>query len=188
MDSGLPAWRSLLKAARQKERQDSGARWLQLSTVARDGTPRIRTLVFRNWVTGNQFDLFSDQRSDKFDELTHRPDVELCWMLMKARQQFRLRGCVKLFMGEDSHELRQKSWMQISPQGRSVWAWPHPGFPLQPNADFPESVHDEIPMPEHFIVLRVMVSQVEMLDLRPHPHQRIRWSAENNWREQRLNP
>ena len=188
MPDNLPPWRSLLKAARQKGKRCPETRWLQLATVARDGTPRIRTLVFRNWVTDNQFDLFSDERSDKFHELTNRPDVELCWMLIKARQQFRLRGCVKLFTGEDSLELRQKSWMQISPQGRSVWAWPHPGFPLQPNADFPELVNDEVPMPEHFIVLRVMVSQVEMLDLRPHPHQRIRWSAENNWQEQRLNP
>ena len=188
MSDQLPAWRPLLKAARQRESRSSGARWLQFSTVARDGTPRVRTLVFRNWVTDHEFDLYSDKRSEKFDELTQRSEVELCWMLMKARQQFRMRGCVKIFTGDDSYELCRKSWLGISPQGRSVWAWPHPGFPLQADADFPEEVNDEAPMPEHFIVLRVTVSQVEMLDLRPHPHQRIRWSAENNWMEQRLNP
>lgn len=188
MSDNLPAWRTLLKAARQREKKSSEARWLQLASVARDGTPRVRTLVFRHWIAGNLFDLFSDQRSDKFIELTHQSDVELCWMLMKARQQFRMRGCVELLTGEDSFELRQKAWSQISPQGRSVWAWPHPGFPQQPDADFPALVNDEVPLPEHFIVLRVRVAQVELLDLRPHPHQRIRWSAENNWQEQRLNP
>ena len=188
MTYGLPPWRPLLKAAQQREGKSSAARWLQLATVARDGTPRIRTLVFRNWINDDQLDLFSDQRSHKVDELNHQPHVELCWMLMKARQQFRLRGCINIFTGHDAYELRRNSWLQISPQGRAVWSWPHPGFPLQPDADFPELVDDEIPMPDHFIVLRVMISQVEMLNLRPHPHQRIRWSAKNNWQEQRLNP
>ena len=188
MIHNLPPWRPLLQAARQREKKASEARWLQLATVACDGTPRVRTLVFRNWIRGHELDLFSDQRSDKFDELSHHPEVELCWMLMKARQQFRLRGCVKLFTGDAEYDFRRESWLQLSPQGRSVWAWPSPGDPLQSDADFPEFVNDEVPMPNHFIVLRVMISQVEMLNLKPHPHQRIRWSEENNWQEQSLNP
>ena len=156
--------------------------------MAHDGTPRIRTLVFRNWVQDDQLELFSDQRSEKFDELNHTPEVELCWLLSKARQQFRIRGSINLLTGDDAHEIRRKAWLQISPRGRAVWSWPHPGFPLQADADFPESVADEVTMPDHFIVLRIRISQVEMLNLKPHPHQRIRWTALNDWQEQRLNP
>ena len=43
----LPPWRALVRGARQREGRSSGATWLQLATAATDGTPRVRTLVFR---------------------------------------------------------------------------------------------------------------------------------------------
>jgi len=46
-DAVLPPWRPLLRAARQREGRAPQARWLQLASVARDGSPRVRTLVFR---------------------------------------------------------------------------------------------------------------------------------------------
>ena len=45
----LPDWRVLLRGARQREGRSPGARWLQLASVGTDGTPRVRTLVFRGW-------------------------------------------------------------------------------------------------------------------------------------------
>ena len=45
----LPPWRPLLRGARQQEGRTPHARWLQLASVAVDGTPRLRTLVFRGW-------------------------------------------------------------------------------------------------------------------------------------------
>ena len=45
----LPPWRALLRGARQREGRSAGATWLQLATAAPDGTPRVRTLVFRGW-------------------------------------------------------------------------------------------------------------------------------------------
>ncbi|WP_399237863.1 hypothetical protein [Synechococcus sp. CS-1328] len=65
----LPPWRPLLRAARQREGRAPSARWLQLASVAADGTPRLRTLVFRGWAEDAALDL-----------------------LPRARSQFRLRG------------------------------------------------------------------------------------------------
>ena len=45
----LPPWRPLLRGAREREGRDPRARWLQLASVAADGSPRVRTLVFRGW-------------------------------------------------------------------------------------------------------------------------------------------
>ncbi len=45
----LPPWRPLLRGARQQEGRTPHSRWLQLASVAADGTPRLRTLVFRGW-------------------------------------------------------------------------------------------------------------------------------------------
>jgi pyridoxamine 5'-phosphate oxidase len=145
-------------------------------------------LVFRRWINGDQLDLFSDQRSDKIDELNHQRHVELCWLLPKARQQFRLRGSISSFTTTTEPELCRTAWLSLTPQGRAVWSWPHPGQPFQADADFPEDVDDSMPMPDHFIVLRLKLDQVEQLDLKPHPHRRVRWCAADNWSEQRLNP
>ncbi|MEB3170063.1 MAG: pyridoxamine 5'-phosphate oxidase family protein, partial [Synechococcaceae cyanobacterium] len=88
----LPAWRPLLRGAREREGRSPWARWLQLATVAADGTPRVRTLVFRGWADAAALDLLTDGRSAKPTELRHQNAVELCWLLPRARSQFRLRG------------------------------------------------------------------------------------------------
>ena len=49
MSGALPPWRQLLRGARQREGRSPQARWLQLATLGADGTPRVRTLVFRGW-------------------------------------------------------------------------------------------------------------------------------------------
>ena len=89
----LPPWRPLIRAAQQREGRSPAARWLQLATVALDGTPRVRTLVFRGWGGPDQLDLLTDARSAKAPELEQQPAMEICWLMPKAKQQFRLRGC-----------------------------------------------------------------------------------------------
>ena len=59
----LPPWRSLLRGARQREGRSPGATWLQLATVSADGTPRVRTLVFRGWSSAGELELLTDVRS-----------------------------------------------------------------------------------------------------------------------------
>ena len=41
----IPPWRPLLRAAMQREGRSVAARWVQLATTGRDGTPRVRTPV-----------------------------------------------------------------------------------------------------------------------------------------------
>ena len=102
----LPPWRPLLRGAREREGRQPQARWLQLATVATDGTPRIRTLVFRGWA----------------------------------------------------------------------------------GAPFPSELTDDLPIPEHFQLLRIALTQVELLELSDHPHRRRRWCQGDGWREHGLNP
>ena len=71
----LPPWRPLLRAARQREGRSPAARWLELATVAADGTPRVRTLVFRGWAEAAVLDLLTDGRSAKVAELEQQPVV-----------------------------------------------------------------------------------------------------------------
>ena len=188
MSTTLPPWRPLLRAAQQREGRRPSSRWLQLASIHPDGTPRVRTLVFRCWSGSDQLDLFSDQRSSKIDELRHQARTELCWMLPQARQQFRLRGPITLFTPQDAPEPCQRTWDALRPSSRALWGWPTPGSPYQAEAHWPEALDDGTALPAHFVVLRLQVLRVEQLDLRPHPHERRVWCAEQNWTEERLNP
>ncbi|MFN9643937.1 MAG: pyridoxamine 5'-phosphate oxidase family protein, partial [Cyanobacteriota bacterium] len=111
----LPPWRPLLRGAREREGRAPRARWLQLASVAADGTPRVRTLVFRGWAEPASLDLLSDARSAKAEELQLQPAVELCWLLPKARSQFRLRGRRQGLPTEVEREERQRHWQALTP-------------------------------------------------------------------------
>lgn len=93
--TALPPWRRLLRTALEREGRSAAARWLQLATVGLDGSPRVRTLVFRSWADGAVLDLLTDGRCANYAELRQQPAVELCWLLPKARCQFRLRGALQ---------------------------------------------------------------------------------------------
>ncbi len=184
----LPPWRALLRGAREREGRAPQARWLQLATVAADGSPRVRTLVFRGWVGPASLDLLSDARSAKAAELASQPAVELCWLLPKARAQFRLRGEWQPLPAELEARERERHWQSLTPGGRAVWGWPTPGEPLDREAPFPATLADDTPLPAHLLLLRIALTQVELLELSGHPHRRCRWRQATGWGEELLNP
>lgn len=184
----LPPWRPLWRAARDREGRAPQARWLQLASVAADGTPRVRTLVFRGWHGSAGLDLLSDARSAKSAELAAQPAVELCWLLPRARCQFRLRGSLDSLPAVLEQHERDRHWRSLTPGGRAVWGWPMPGAPLEAEAPFPQVIEDQVPLPPHFQLLRIAIDQVELLELSIHPHRRRRWRRETCWREEPLNP
>ncbi|MFM7085741.1 MAG: pyridoxamine 5'-phosphate oxidase family protein [Cyanobium sp.] len=184
----LPPWRPLLQGARAREGRSPQARWLQLASVATDGTPRVRTLVFRGWAGPAVLDLLSDGRSAKASELARQPAVELCWLLPRARCQFRLRGSLQRLPPAEELQERQRHWQALTPGGRALWGWPAPGENLERQAPFPEQLPDDTPLPEHLLLLRIQLSQVEQLELIGHPHRRRRWRAASDWQEESLNP
>ena len=170
-----------------REGRSPAARWLQLASVASDGTPRVRTLVFRGWAAGSILDLLTDGRSAKSEQLRHQPALEICWLLPRARSQFRLRGCAAAPAAEREHQERQRHWEALSPSARSLWGWPPPGRPHTPEAGFPAELADGTPLPPHFQLLRIAIERVDLLELGDHPHRRRRRN-ETGWQEERLNP
>jgi pyridoxamine 5'-phosphate oxidase len=187
--AALPPWRPLLRGAREREGKRSPQnRWLQLATVAADGTPRVRTLVFRGWAGGAALDLLTDGRAAKAEELARQPAVELCWLLPRARCQFRLRGELARLPLADDREERERHWERLTPGGRALWGWPEPGAPRTPDAVVPEVWPEGTPLPDHFQLLRIALVRVELLELLGHPHRRRRWRRETDWAEELLNP
>ena len=185
----FPAWRQLLQGARKREGRDPSKRWLQLATVAADGTPRVRTIVFRGWAGHAELDLYSDDRSSKADQLRHQPKAELCWLLPKARHQYRLRGTIRMLSPASAAPACQTAWESMSAGGRALWFWPSPGDPLRDEreSDFPLQVEPNRDLPPHFLILRLDIDQVELLDLSRNPHRRLRWIRQDGWQETRIN-
>ena len=192
MSAALPPWRPLLRGARQREGRSPQARWLQLASLGGDGAPRVRTLVFRGWAGPQELDLLTDGRSAKAAELIQEPRVELCWLLPKARSQFRLRGQRQLLDPAANLAARTQHWQQLNPGARALWGWPHPGANFDATSDptgpFPAELADGTPLPDCFELVRIQLEQVELLELTGHPHQRRRWRADQGWAEERLNP
>ena len=188
MTEALPPWRPLLRGARQREGRSPQARWLQLATLGTDGAPRLRTLVFRGWAGPAKLDLLTDRRSGKSLELQAQPRVELCWLLPKARCQFRLRATRLVLPAEEDQRAREQHWQQLNPGARSLWGWPKPGAPFDKSGRFPQEIADGTPVPACFELIRFAIAQVELLELNGHPHQRRRWRLDQQWREERLNP
>ena len=183
-----PPWRSLLRGARQREGRSPGAAWLQLATMASDGTPRVRTLVFRGWSSEGELELLTDCRSEKPSQLLSQPRVELCWLFRKAKEQFRLRGCAELISADQEPEALLDHWQRLTASGRMVWAWPSPGEPFRSEGPWPQMVADDEPVSPHLLIMRIALDRVEQLDLKPHPHLRRCWELHTGWCEQRLNP
>jgi pyridoxamine 5'-phosphate oxidase len=105
-----------------------------------------------------------------------------------ARCQFRLRGAVLTLPAAVELEERQRHWDGLPPAGRALWGWPEPGAVLDSAAAFPAELADDTPLPAHFQLLRIALEQVELLELRDHPHQRRRWRRDGGWSEECLNP
>ena len=188
MSPALPPWRQLLRGARQREGRSPQARWLQLATVGLDGAPRVRTLVFRGWAGAERLDLLTDGRSAKATELIREPRVELCWLLPKARSQFRLRGRRLELDPEANLAARSHHWEHLNPGARALWGWPAPGMRFDPEGAFPKELGEGTALPSCFELVRIQLEQVELLELSGHPHQRRRWRVDQGWREEQLNP
>ena len=161
-------------------------RWLQLASVADDGTPRVRTLVFRGWKDDDQLLLFSDGRSSKILELTHQPEVELCWLFPKAKQQFRLRGVMTLTKRRTVLHFISSAGVRCATAVAPYGPGPSRVLLTIPRRRSSKNSEDSRP-PNHFVVLALRVNRVELLDLNHHPHRRT-WIAGDEWKQRCLNP
>jgi pyridoxamine 5'-phosphate oxidase len=161
-----------------------------LATVDFLGRPRARSVVCRRideddgsvWIA-------SDARSEKNEHVREHKQAELVIWLPQPREQFRLFGNMTVLDLRDQTARRRQLWEDLSDAARAMFFWPTPGRPLESGADaFPKEMPAGEGPPESFEVLVLHPTQVERLQLQPHPHQRTRWRAERDWKAEPLNP
>jgi pyridoxamine 5'-phosphate oxidase len=182
-----PSWQEALKTALKKNRREPQARYLQLATVAADGSPRNRTVVFRGFADASD-DLLvvTDTRNEKVGELIAEPRVELCWYFAITREQFRIRARCDVLDGqtESSQAQRLALWGQLSEAAAEQFFWAHPGDVVGSSDSLPVSPEP----PSHFVGLSFAPQFVDYLSLK-HPQQRVRYQwAGGEWCGEAVNP
>jgi PPOX class probable FMN-dependent enzyme len=188
MEKDTYCWRDALKTALKRNRREAHNRYLQLATVRADGTPAVRSLVFRGFDEGTaSLYMVTDARSAKVDEIHHAASGELCWYFTHTREQFRLRGTLSLAgPGSDASSLREDLWRALSDRAREQFYWPPPGE-AHGGAAVGKAGDG---MPGSFMVLTLRVLAVDHLSLRGDAQKRwrSRRDTSGDWNSERVNP
>ncbi len=184
-------WSGALKRAIRRNRRDAHNRYLQLATTRADGTPAVRTLVFREFCELSlELRMVTDRRSGKVGEIEASPRGEISWYLTHTREQFRLRGSLRLEGAEAvSQHARRKLWNGLSAKAREQFFWPDPGRPVDRRSPAIEHTGDDDP-PETFLLLALAVESVDHLTLRGDPQTRVisRRDERGSWLSEAVNP
>jgi len=180
VQTNLPDWRQKLKSSQHKEGKSPLKRWIQLSTISKQNKPRVRTVVFRGWISANSMIIYTDSRSEKIKDITINNNVELLWLFLKSKSQYRMRGKAN-FVKDNIHY-----WNKLTLDSRKTWFWPDPGEILDQN--FPNINLENLNKPVNFIVLEIKIDSVELLKLENPVHKRYRWEIDKDWKCEELNP
>ena len=180
VDSCLPEWRLAIKSSNHKEGKSFSKTWIQIATTSKDNSPRVRTVVFRGWLDADSILIYTDRRSEKIKDINNNNEVELLWLFLKSKSQYRLKG--------KAHEIKDnnKFWNNLSTNSKKTWFWPNPGEKLAKKNFYnpPKNLNK----PDTFTVLEVKINYVELLKLERPIHKRCCWSKEESWERINLNP
>lgn len=196
MSNYLAPWRTHLYRALHLNNSLPHSRYFQLATVTVEGLPQNRTVVFRGFLENtNQIKIVTDLRSEKVNQIQHQSWGEICWYFTQTREQFRLMG--KLLLITENHpdsNLQQErllTWQQLSDAARSQFAWPAPKKPRIKDSLAFSSLSPSCEHPlNNFCLLLLDPEQVEHLELREDPHNRVLYFLDQSqsWQVEEVNP
>jgi PPOX class probable FMN-dependent enzyme len=178
------SWRDALSHALRRNRRDAHHRYMQLASLATDGQPANRTVVFRGFSEDDQrLQVATDARSEKVAQLAAVVAVEICWYFTRSREQFRIRGEAVLHAeGPARHRL----WSSLSEAARAQFFWPDPGLPL---GEGDEATQAGDGPPDSFVLLEIAPFRVDHLQLGADPQQRfLSELRDGRWESQPVNP
>jgi PPOX class probable FMN-dependent enzyme len=173
----IAPWRSHLANALKKNRSQPHSRYFQLATVRSDGTPGLRTVVFRGFLEDtNKLKIITDARSEKITEINNQSWGEICWYFTNTREQFRIVGKITIIdANHQNSELlraRESTWQELSDNARIQFSWAHPGKPRANKEAFSPPQPDANKPLDNFCLLLFEPVKVDHLRLRGEPQNR----------------
>lgn len=197
-----PRWIATLERNVAKNRKLPYAKYIQLATVAADGTPRCRTVVYRGLRRElkkpqrltDDLVFCTDRRSEKMQQLSQNIATEICWYFPESREQLRIQGrCFLVGGDETSPQVAADGIREVSENlppsasdlvklRRSLWKAMSEGareqfdwaHPKAPlgSGEVAEKECDEDGVSENFVYALVVPSYVDHLTLKGNPQTR----------------
>lgn len=181
----LPLWRQPLARSLYKTKNVPECRYLQLASIDREGYPQNRTVVFRGFDEQHRLLIITDARTEKWQELQHCKRVALCWYFATTREQYRLNGHCELLLDPeyDEFNLRGRHWDQLSTAAKKQFLWGIPKTPRQIKDSLVADKSKFEPVPTHFGLLLISVRNVDYLNLKGNPQDRVIYQkTRTRWR------
>ncbi|KAK4415814.1 Pyridoxine/pyridoxamine 5'-phosphate oxidase 2 [Sesamum alatum] len=197
--SAAAPWKQLLLSSIQSNSHLKHHSYFQLATVASNGRPSNRTVVFRGFQDDDDKILINtDNRSRKIDELEHCPFAEICWYFTESWEQFRINGSVDVIDGTNLDPLkleqREKSWFACSPKSRLQYMAPTPRLPSlnELPSETPSSMDPSIGPVAAFCLLVLDPAQIDYLNLKSNERliftSGLSSDGEKLWTSEKVNP
>ncbi|CAA3009003.1 pyridoxine pyridoxamine 5 -phosphate oxidase 2 [Olea europaea subsp. europaea] len=127
-------WKELLLNSIHSNSHLGHSSYFQFATVASNGRPSNRTVVFRGFQDdSDKIQINTDSRTRKLDDLKRCSFAEICWYFTDSWEQFRINGKVDVIDGSNPDPLklqqREKAWFASSIKSRLQYLGPTPGIP-----------------------------------------------------------
>ena len=101
---------------------------LSLGTIGLDGSPKVRTMVYRGFTSDSQdLMLSTDARSAKINEIQADPRMSVAWYFPITWQQLRMEGVARITTSDADPEA-MRCFQLLSPKTRASFAAPYPSI------------------------------------------------------------
>ena len=181
-ESGLivvESWMSRIHNSIKVSHNVRGSNFVQMATVDEEGSPRVRTVVFRGFSDKNCLKFITDSRSEKVIHLSIHNTCEICYYFAHTSEQYRISGGIDI-VGSTHDDLayreeRINMWDKLSEKAKQQFFWPDsPGLAfvnqqhqpvLEQAAAASSSSSSSSPPPANFLLLLLRPRKVHYLNL-----------------------
>jgi pyridoxamine 5'-phosphate oxidase len=187
----IEQFESWMKEAMKAEVPEPNA--MTLSTVDAYNKPHSRVVLLKG-IENGEFVFYTNQQSDKGNELEQNPNVALCFLWLELERQVRIEGTAEKLSQEESEE-----YFKQRPYKSQIGALASNQSSVVPNRKFLEKRFEEleekysegnVPKPESWGGYRIKPEVIEFWQgRRSRLHDRIKFErVGNKWDIKRLSP
>ncbi len=176
-DFDPPEWRIKIEAALAAAANPHTTKYCQLASVCSEFGAQVRTVVFRGFDPQSPPDrpriwIATEAASAKVVQFRHQPKAQLAWYFVDTREQFRLSVTVDMIAADAVDQTaRYGLWKSMSSAARTSFL---------DTVGMPSNEQNLQTPPGNFMLLALDVVEVDHLQIARLPHQRVRYSFDQD--------